>query len=508
MRRTSKLSFERRLKRKGIEPRSQPASDKSDKLTLFRGLEFWIWDKAEHEKRFDSWLVRRQRRLKDARPCCFQHAIGLPRKNGFPKPLFDYEKEIYDALQQTKYVWIKKATGLGITELMLRYMTWLCLQGDDKLKGSQMCIVTGPRIELAITLINRLKGLFPDVKFEDKETVCELNGVRIEAFPSHHLDTMRGLDRVSLILLDEGDFFPPSQQQEARAISERYIAKSDPYIIMISTPNKPEGLFEDIEREEHCLYKRIFLPYHVGIGKIYTQAEIDKARESPQFEREYNLAYIGEEGNVFTHESIERAISAGMQVAEKYPINEIPQDTPKSMGIDAGFGSSKFGIVVTQLVQDKIQVLYAEEFERPDFSNMVNTILKMYHNYSISKIFVDAANPEIITAIKAGLGERIDYEKHTSMLKQRHPYHFSISRWMNVIPMSFSSDGHEMLAHAKFCLDNDWLAIHPNFHKLIIALRTAVATDGLLDKQATAHNDVFDAFRLSLSYYTSTGRSS
>jgi hypothetical protein len=503
MGRTSKPSFERRLKRKGIEIRSQLNNDKSNKLTLFRDLEFWIWDKAEHKKRFDSWLVvGSQNGSKDARRCCFQHAIGLPRRNGVPKPLFDYEKEIYDALQQTKYVWIKKATGLGVTELMLRYIAWLCLK-DDKLKGSQMCIVTGPRIELAITLINRLKGLFSDVKFEDKETVCQLNGVRIEAFPSHHLDTMRGLDRVSLIMLDEGDFFPPSQQLDARAISERYIAKSDPYIIMVSTPNKPEGLFEDIEREEHCLYKRIFLPYHVGLGKIYTQAEIDKARESPQFEREYNLAYIGEEGNVFTHENIERAISAGMQVAEKYPIDEIPQDTPKTMGIDAGFGSSKFGIVVTQLVQDKIQVLYAEEFERPDFSNMVQTILEMYHNWIISKIYVDSANPEIITAIKRGLGERIDYEKHISTLKTKHPHYFNITTWMNVIPMSFSSDGHGMLAHAKYCLDNNWLAIHPNFRKLIIALRTAVATDGLLDKQATAHNDILDAFRLCLQFYKS-----
>jgi hypothetical protein len=176
MGRTSKPSFERRLKRKGIEMRTQLNNDKSNKLTLFRDLEFWIWDKADHKKRFDSWLVvGGQNGSKGAAPCCFQHAIGLPRRNGVPKPLFDYEKEIYDTLQQTKYVWIKKATGLGITELMLRYIAWLCLK-DDKLKGSQMCIVTGPRIELAITLINRLKGLFYDVKFEDKETVCQLNG--------------------------------------------------------------------------------------------------------------------------------------------------------------------------------------------------------------------------------------------------------------------------------------------------------------------------------------------
>jgi hypothetical protein len=34
---------------------------------------------------------------------------------------------------------------------------------------------------------------------------------------------MRGLPNVSFILLDEADFFPPGQQQDARDVSERYI---------------------------------------------------------------------------------------------------------------------------------------------------------------------------------------------------------------------------------------------------------------------------------------------
>jgi hypothetical protein len=75
-----------------------------------------------------------------------------------------------------------------------------------------MCIVTGPRIDLAITLIDRMKRLFAGkglIAFDTKETVVELNGVKIEAFPSHHLDAMRGLPNVSFILLDEADFFPP-----------------------------------------------------------------------------------------------------------------------------------------------------------------------------------------------------------------------------------------------------------------------------------------------------------
>jgi late competence protein required for DNA uptake (superfamily II DNA/RNA helicase) len=123
---------------------------------------------------------------------------------------------------------------------MLRFMAWLCLK-DHALAGSQMCIVTGPRIDLAIALIDRMKKLFTGkglVTFDTKETVIELNNIKIEAFPSHHLDAMRGLPNVSCILLDEADFFPPGQQQDARDVSERYIAKSNPYIVMVSTPKQ------------------------------------------------------------------------------------------------------------------------------------------------------------------------------------------------------------------------------------------------------------------------------
>ena len=38
-------------------------------------------------------------------------------------------------------------------------MDWLCIK-DNALSGSQMCIVTRPRIDLAIALIDRMKRLF------------------------------------------------------------------------------------------------------------------------------------------------------------------------------------------------------------------------------------------------------------------------------------------------------------------------------------------------------------
>jgi late competence protein required for DNA uptake (superfamily II DNA/RNA helicase) len=94
--------------------------------------------------------------------------------------MFDYEKEIYDALQQTKYVWIKKATGLGITEFCLRWIAWMCLR-DDKLKGSQVCIITGSRVDLAITLIKRLKGLSPDIVFDAQRGLPSLYSTKLQS---------------------------------------------------------------------------------------------------------------------------------------------------------------------------------------------------------------------------------------------------------------------------------------------------------------------------------------
>ena len=339
----------------------------------------------------------------------FNHIIGLPQKDGKDKPLYDYEQIIFDSLvTQTgnKHLWIKKATGLGVSELMLRFMAWLCLK-DNALSGSQMCIVTGPRIDLAIALIDRMKKLFANTNskglatvFDTKETVIELNGVKIEAFPSHHLDAMRGLPNVSFILLDEADFFPPGQQQDARDVSERYIAKSNPYIVMVSTPNAPEGLFEGIEKESEdtCLYKRIFLDYTYGIGKIYTAEEIRKAKASPSFEREYNLKYLGKIGNVF--HTKEAAIEKG----RKYNPDDFTtfySFTSRSMGIDPAYGSSAFGIVVTQWVDGFVQILYAEEYQRPDYNEMLSVAYGLMSKYGIDMVYVDGANPSFIKIAKA-----------------------------------------------------------------------------------------------------------
>ena len=84
---------------------------------------------------------------------------------------------------------------------MLRFMAWLCLRNDDY-RNSQMVIVTGPNQELAIKLIKRMKALFEGLIilfWANKETVMELNGCSIEAYPSNHIDAFRSLTNPKFI---------------------------------------------------------------------------------------------------------------------------------------------------------------------------------------------------------------------------------------------------------------------------------------------------------------------
>jgi hypothetical protein len=483
---------------------SQSSPEHNQLLQRLRDKPFWIWNQSEHK----------QEDIKTKGDCCFNHIIGLPTKDKQEKPLFDYERLLYDSLLtpdfynplrhtfKLKHLWVKKATGLGITELFLRFMAWLCLRNNDY-RNSQMCIVTGPNQDIAIKLIKRMKGLFEPklgITFANKETVLELNGCSIEAYPSNHLDAYRALDNPKFILLDEADFFRKSEQEDVRHVSERYIAKSDPFIVMVSTPYAPNCLFEKIEHEpeEICIYKRVFLDYSYGIGKIYTTSEIEKAKQSPSFEREYNLKYLGKIGNVFHTKDIDAAIEKGQTVITANAMS------PHSMGIDPGFGSSPFGIVITQMTDGYIHILHAEQHERPDFNEMLSKIWSLMSEYEFSKkngkIYIDASQPSVIKSLKLQLGENPDYSKVIA--------YYKLQRWdwtnnMVVIPVNFSTEHKAMLGHAKMLLEKGYVSINQKKHdKLITALRSAIENEGNLDKETTQYDDLLDAFRLALRFYS------
>jgi len=97
--------------------------------------------------------------------------------------MFDYEMQLVNALDNSKSVFVKKARGLGITEILLRYMAWLCVK-DNTYNNCRFHIVTGPRINLAEELIDRIHGLFMNKLGIDCKTVGPIiyvNNVTIQA---------------------------------------------------------------------------------------------------------------------------------------------------------------------------------------------------------------------------------------------------------------------------------------------------------------------------------------
>ena len=393
---------------------------------------------------------------------------------------FDYEEELHNILEypekypeeQRKHLWVKKATGLGITEFMIRYIAWKCLK-DDKWTNAQVdvnvVIIVGPRINLAITVMGRMKRLFGEYEFRSKETALILNGNRIEVFPSHHLAPARGLNP-QFVFLDEADFFPPQMQIEARMVSERYIAKTDPYITMVSTPNLPLGLYDTMEREEESIYVRKTMGYQVGIGKVFSQVAINKAKQSPSFEREYNLQYGYGIGDIF--QGIDDII------IQQYDITPTPHGRKCLCG-DPAFGSSNFGICAGETLDEILYVKEAKQYPRPSPSAMLDVMEDLAHSYN-DNVKIDSAHPGFIRDLE---------ERGIPAL----PVNFGLPI-KDTEKDTVQSLRSKMTINAAQMVKNKQVMIHPMFRDLIAQLRAAKFDGkGGVDKKEL-HFDIGDAF--------------
>jgi hypothetical protein len=208
-------------------------------------------------------------------------------------------------------------------------------------------------------------------------------------------------------------------------------------------------------------------------------------------------------GNVFSQQSIESC-----QKIEYDPYN-VNKNAKKSIGLDPSFGSSKFGIVATQLVDGKIQVIHAEEHDRPNFTDMIDKVWKLKQQYGhVINIYVDAANPEVWQVLKKEFNESYNEQYIRDKITYAKKYNLHIEDQMFIVPVPFSIEGAKMLQHAKWLLEerdqedgSSFVAIDKRFDKLLTSLRTAVANEYGLDKEQTSYNDILDAFRLSLQFY-------
>jgi hypothetical protein len=473
--------------RKSIQ--KQYSKDTLQKLVEIRGKPFWIEDPIKHE---ELWH-------KSAYKCCFNHIIGLPWKDNKPHIIYDYEIEIIKYLGKYKHIWLKKARGLGVTELLLRYMGWLALS-TNTYRHKRFVIVTGPKVKIAWDLIARLKILFQDyVLEEDRLDTLRLNGVILEAFPSNTI-SMRGYQDFKFILLDESDYFQPHEQEEVIAAARGYIAKTNPWIVMVSTPHEPNSLFHRIEQmksDEEAGFKRLQYLYERGVGKIYDPYFIEEEKKQAYFKREYERQYGIGVGNVLNQDALRRVEELGRRLTDFDSINPA---TIKSMGIDAGYGSSKTAFVIVEWIDGYARVIYAEAFERAEVDRLFVHAYNLARTYDLmnptNRIFIDAAAPEFTRTIKRMLGDNPEFEQTLDNLRREG----TDPIWaMQIVPIPFSVKHKQMLEKLIKMANKGNLAVNPDrFPELTSDLNIAKSEDLKLDKKAPNTLDLLDGLRLAL----------
>jgi hypothetical protein len=316
---------------------------------------------------------------------------------------------------------------------------------NDDLKGSDVCIITGPREQLSIDILDRIRKLFlpHGITFDTNKQTLFLNGARIRSYPSNRLQDMRGLPNVSIIYCDEAAFF---------------------------------------DRE------------------LYSEEDIKIAKASASFEREYNLSFSSSTGNVFGQKFIDRAVELG----GKYPITINPAGQ-RVLGIDPGFSSSACGFCVLEYSDDIIKTIYAEQFEKPTFNEMIAKVFELYTTMKPDNILIDGANPEFIEAVKREIGEDSNWFRIHEKLAQYRNNGWDVMKVMKCVPISFAQDGASMLVHAKQLMEfeDPIVAIHPSFTKLSAALRGAMAQEYKYDKDSP-YSDIFDAWRMAMKWFRVT----
>ena len=455
-------------------------------LDIFNNKPFWIWDKEKHKLEY----------LIENGNCCFNHIIGLPVKNDKQFPIFDYQQLIFDAIENNRNVWIKKASGIGATEFILRYLAWKTLVNND-LEYKNIFIISGTYQQHAFDVKVRMENLFrkrfSSMQLDSKFTDLWIKNTNIKIFPSRNVKDLRGYTDVSYLFIDEADHFEPSVNSELLHAITRYEEKSNCTTIMCSTPNRPDGLFQSLENDAHSKYFKLNLDYTYGLDKIYDRAFIEKKKLEAEFPREYEGKYMGRVGNIFTAEQIQNCIKLG----EEFSTDKIPvsQFTLKSIGLDPAFSTSAFGLVTLEHIKtdrDIIRVVDCHLIEKADPNQMVELCWDIWKKYGFMNClyYIDGSNRAMVNLLKIKWDESLDWETGDAS-----------PEIMKIIPVNFNTEHKNMLSNLHAIVSKGYLAIDPKYDKLLTSLRTAYANELTLDKNQTSYDDLLDGLRLSLKGY-------
>jgi hypothetical protein len=517
-----KQSFSQRAKRLGLIPTTERSDiDERQQLSRFRNCEFNRWDLSvdEHKELYKAGKCK-----------CFQCLIHWPLKNNVEHPMYPWQQEIFDALQQYKLIAILKARGVGASELLIRYCFWLCVRNND-MRNKNMAIVTGIREDLSLELLRRFRNLMPSLNWNTRENIAELNGCRVVGYPSKRVKDLRGLTEVAFVMCDEFAFFDPSDQQQILPVLEAFQAKSDPTICLLSTPGALNDEFYNLYQQpaNECRYHRLYIPIQKALGSLISEQEAQKVRRQGNYKQEFELRFgtYGDIGSIFNIADIDFAIKQGEQYNNpafnpkaakvRYPYIE-PNAEIYSIGADVGgWGNSSFGITMVSVFDNKIHVLASEAHgPRVDEDEMIARLISLRNKTprpSATRIWIDGSAVSFIRRLKSSIGggedpnyqDAIEYNKKHGWIKPGTEELDMMSLGFACIPVSFARRGAEMLSNLYVFLSRGDIVIHPKFRTLISELQSAKNLSNtnnrnaqfMLDKR-TNSMDTLDSLRLAL----------
>lgn len=507
-----------------------------EQLNELKELPFWI-DNVTTEEHDEIRRIVHEDKGKDL--CCFNHAVGLPKKrfkDGIKElPIFDYEMTIFNAMRKNHRVFLRKPRGFGATTGINRYLGWDCVVTGWQHMGYKIMYLAGVGGQaFAEEMIFRLRNVFmqnyPEfiMSYYATNDRQVINGVMFEAFPSQSIDSLRGYENVLWLVVDEADYFRHKEEKGLLGAISSYEEKSAGKIILLSTPRYPDGLFYNIEFEVSEDYKGwypLLYDYNSGVNKIYDIDFIEREKNKTYFRREYMGKYEGDVGTMFPLAWID----AAKELSKMFPIiDQYDRKMVHFIGIDPAYRTSKFAITTTRHNRyaryppskipddyydrikvartsdynpawnfDMLEVVSFEQYEYPDILQMVKRCREIYNDLGQINIYfvVDASAIPFIQALKIELKEDSHYENIDEKF-------WLPSQNFKVIPLTYNlKNKARMMNNVYDLLSLRLVSIPEEFRPIHIGLGSAQGKEFVLNKDISPENDALESFAQSVWFF-------
>ncbi len=419
--------------------------------------------------------------------------LGKPKRFGKEMGVLSYENMLKETLEHNKLLMVLKPTSSGITEFFLRWLLFKIMTSNEW-KDTVCCVIVGTHESLAVRLLTRIRRLLDDkydIIFDTARNILKINGCEIFTIASKNLNALRSLDKVSCIYISEAEYVP--ELAEVRQNTERFIAKSNPFIIYESTIKSAVGLYAEILKEEPSIYKKITINYLDALNQgMYDPAMLEKAKKSRSFAKEFlcDVYSLGSVTGTFPATWVRRAFTSNQEI----------QCNEYYLGCDSGWEPAKTGIslVGKDTRTDIKQIIVCDEYSE-DEDSMLTLIV------NLKNIFIDAADKRFIKKVKSACTrDPIEYEQYEKYLKHHKilsEYNPMKSLVCCVAVLFTQNSSREMLSYTRNCLEEGTLQIPSTCTTIEKALLSAQDIDGDLIKEPLSKGhggDALDSLRICL----------